>query len=76
MICERFEGCSFYNSHLPIESGLATLYKKNYCEGDKTLCARYKIASLLGKEHVPVDLYPNMMKRADKIIEEHKTKTE
>jgi hypothetical protein len=70
MICERFEGCAFYNDHLPIESGLAALYKKNYCEKDKTLCARYKVASVLGKERVPVDLYPNMAKRADKLIEE------
>jgi hypothetical protein len=76
MICEMFDGCPFYNMRLPIESGLGQLYKKNYCEGDKTLCARYKIVSAIGKECVPADLYPNMRERADIIIKEHKTETE
>jgi hypothetical protein len=30
------------------------------------------VAKTIGKEYVPIDLYPNMHKRAKKIISEHK----
>jgi hypothetical protein len=70
MICENLKGCPFYNDRMS-EKGLGALYKKSYCEGDKTLCARYQVGSILGKEFVPADLYPNMFDRAEKIIQEH-----
>ncbi len=71
MNCENLKGCLFYNDHMSMEKGLGSLYKKKYCEGDKTLCARYKVGSTIGKEYVPDDLYPNMFDRAEKIIIEH-----
>lgn len=71
MLCENLKGCPFYNDKMDIESGLGKLYKRNYCEGDKTSCARYIVGSKLGKENVPVDLYPNMHERAEKILEEN-----
>lgn len=76
MTCERLSTCPFYNDKMDIESGLGKMYKKRYCEGDQAQCARYKIAAAIGKEFVPIDIYPNMIDRADKIIEEHKTKSE
>lgn len=71
MNCEKLEGCPFYNDQMSMEKGLGSLYKRKYCEGDKTLCARYKVSMTLGKEFVPADLYPNMFDRAEKIINEH-----
>jgi hypothetical protein len=71
MSCENLQGCPFYNDRMSMEKGLGSLYKKKYCEGDKTLCARYKVGSTIGKEFVPADLYPNMFDRAEKIIQEH-----
>ncbi|MGB4504915.1 MAG: hypothetical protein WBI44_08485 [Syntrophaceticus sp.] len=72
MQCENLQTCPFYKDKMDIESGLGKLYKRRYCEGDKTQCARYMILTKLGKEFVPVDLYPNMHERAEKIIEQHK----
>jgi hypothetical protein len=53
------------------DKGLGKIYKQNYCEGDKTTCARYKVATTLGKEFVPSSLYPNMNEAAERIIAEH-----
>ncbi|HHW28039.1 MAG TPA: hypothetical protein GXX21_00580 [Syntrophomonadaceae bacterium] len=72
MECENLKKCPFYNDKMDIESGLGQLYKRRYCEGDKTQCARYKVFQTLGREFVPVDLYPNMHERAKKIIEQNK----
>lgn len=69
MNCEKLEQCPFYNDKMPIESGLGRLYKKNYCEGDKTKCARYIVVTTLGKEYVPENLFPNMIDKARSIIQ-------
>lgn len=71
MICENFKTCPFYNDKMDIESGLGKMYKAKYCEGDKTKCARYILCLELGKELVPVDLFPNMHDQAQKILKEH-----
>ena len=57
-----------------MDSGLGSMYKKRYCEGDKRLCARYTVASKLGKEFVPSNLYPNMMDKAQEILKSHNIK--
>ena len=46
--CEKLSKCPFYNDKMDINKGLGALYKKNYCEGDKTKCARYIVATNLG----------------------------
>ncbi|MBE5935554.1 MAG: hypothetical protein E7262_07155 [Lachnospiraceae bacterium] len=71
-VCENLEKCPFYQGSMSIESGLGKMYKQKYCEGDKTTCARYMVATTLGKQFVPTDLYPNMDARAKRIIEENK----
>lgn len=68
MVCEKLKGCPFYNDKMDIESGLGRLYKRRYCEGDKTQCARYMVFTSLGGKFVPIDLFPNMQKRAKEII--------
>lgn len=68
MSCERLNACPFYNDKMDIESGLGKMYKQRYCEGDKQQCARYMVLTKLGEDFVPVDLYPNMFERAEKII--------
>ena len=73
MKCEKLAGCPFYQEKMPMESGLGAMYRKNYCETDRSKCARYLVATSLGPQCVPTDLYPNMNKRAEQIIAE-KTK--
>jgi hypothetical protein len=50
--------------------GMANIYKRRYCLGDNTECARHLVFLKLGKDAVPSDLYPNMRDRARKILEE------
>lgn len=70
--CEKLPKCPFYQGKMDINSGLGSMYKKRYCEGDKTLCARYIIATKLGPEFVTDSLYPNMTDKANRLLEEHK----
>jgi hypothetical protein len=69
--CENLAGCAFYNDKMDIDSAIGRMYKRRYCKGDKTLCARYMVATQLGGAFVPTDLYPNMHERAVKIVEEN-----
>ena len=69
--CEKLEKCPFYQGKMDINSGIGRMYKTKYCEGDKTLCARYIVATQLGPEYVTENLYPNMDSAAKKLLEEH-----
>ena len=69
--CENLATCPFYNDKMDINSGLGALYKRKYCENENTSCARYRVASTIGKEYVTPQLYPNMHAEADKLIQEH-----
>ena len=70
--CEKLEKCPFYQGKMSMDSGLGAMYKKKYCEGDKTTCARYIVATQLGAEYVTSSLYPNMNDVANKLLAEHK----
>ena len=67
--CEKLSKCPFYQGKMSMDSGLGAMYKKKYCEGDKTMCARYMVATTLGPEFVNESLYPNMHDKAKEIIE-------
>ena len=47
---------------------MANIFKKRYCETNNDTCARWMVASALGKEAVPDDLFPNQVEKANKII--------
>jgi hypothetical protein len=66
--CPSFENCPFYNDKMDNKPALANMYKKNYCEGNYDGCARWKVANTLGKQAVPLDLFPNQIDRIDSII--------
>lgn len=70
--CENLSKCPFYQDQMQIDSAIGSMYKKRYCEGDKSLCARYAVASQVGKQFVPANLYPNMLDKAKEIIASHK----
>ena len=71
-MCEKFEKCPFYQGKMDCEKGIGALYRKNYCEGDKTKCARYIVSTQCGPEFVNNNLYPNMDKKAQEILAENK----
>ena len=66
--CECLQGCLFYNDKMEKKSAMASMFKKNYCEGDNSKCARYLVFKKLGKGNVPSDLYPNMLERVPKLV--------
>lgn len=70
--CEKLSKCPFYQGKMDINSGLGSMYKQKYCGGDKTICARYIIATKLGAEFVTNNIYPNMNDLANKMLAEHK----
>jgi len=69
MACENIKGCPFFNDRLDNMPALASMYKKNYCEGEYEKCARYVVCKKLGKEGVPDNLFPNQMDKAMEILE-------
>lgn len=71
MMCEKFEKCPFYQEKMPCDSGIGAMYRKRYCEGDKTLCARYQVSTKCGPEFVTNNLYPNMHAQAEEILKQH-----
>lgn len=70
-MCEKFGQCPFYQGQMKAEEGLGAMYKKKYCEGDKTLCARYTVATKCGQKFVTNDLYPNMLDKAKEILKQN-----
>ena len=64
--CECLPKCPFFNDKMANMPAVANMYKKQFCQGDNSTCARYRV-NKSGAE-VPVDLFPNDSARADKII--------
>lgn len=48
--------------------GMAGIYKRRYCRGSNSGCARWLVHSMLGPAAVPADLFPNEWDRADAYI--------
>ena len=66
--CELLPACPFFNDKIPIDSIMGKVYKRKYCKGLNTRCARYTVFEALGREKVPLDLYPHMYDKAKMII--------
>ena len=46
--------------------------KREYCLGDFTRCARFRVAKELGSEAVPILLIPDSHRRADILLRENR----
>jgi hypothetical protein len=66
--CEVLAGCLFFSDKMKDTEGLGAIYKKKYCLGDNSKCARYMVFKKLGRPAVPVNLHPNMIDQANKIL--------
>jgi hypothetical protein len=66
--CELLEGCVFFNDKMANMPATAELYKDQYCRENNLECARYVVFKALGREKVPLDLFPNMKEKAQEII--------
>lgn len=68
--CELIETCRFFNDKMAGIPATATAYKKIFCEGDNSMCARYMVCMAKGRDQVPPSLFPNEFERAKSIIGE------
>ncbi len=66
--CELTDRCAFFNDKLPDHKGLAETMKAQYCKGNWKACARYIISQKLGRRQVPINLYPDMIEQAEKLL--------
>ena len=64
--CEKLKKCPFFTGQMADMPSVADLMKKTYCLGDKTQCARYRVAS--AGIVVPADLFPHDIERARDIL--------
>ena len=68
MNCECLAGCPFFNDKMAGKPALISLYKKQYCLGDNSNCARFMVFKRLGSKSVPPNLFPNMQEKAQQLL--------
>lgn len=66
--CENLLGCPFFNDAIPNMPITEHHLKTTYCTDKPETCARYIVCKALGKEQVPLDLFPDELTRAERII--------
>lgn len=66
--CPSLPKCPFFNDHMAQRPATAEIMKQSYCRGDNSRCARWMVASALGKPAVPVNLFPNQVEQARALI--------
>ncbi|MBN2487911.1 MAG: hypothetical protein JXA98_02665 [Methanosarcinaceae archaeon] len=65
--CELLVRCPFFND---MDDPMRKIYTTKYCQSDNTKCARHMVFEALGRERVPLDLFPYMYDEAKMIISE------
>ena len=73
MKCNLQEECYFCQIMIPKQHRMGEIYHERYCEGDRDVCARYRVYKLLGWYRVPQKMYPNMQEAAAKAVDAIKT---
>ncbi len=66
--CDRIAKCAFFNDQLDQTPNMSDYLKRKYCMGEPGDCARLLVASELGPESVPTDLFPGDKPRASSLI--------
>nr|WP_321454167.1 hypothetical protein [uncultured Carboxylicivirga sp.] len=69
-VCEKVERCPFFNEKMSNMPATAAGYKRKYCLGNNEQCARHIVLQKLGGDKVPLNLYPNQVDKAEKLIKE------
>lgn len=66
--CAKLAKCIFFNNKMAAMPAMAEMYRQHYCRDHFDECARFTVASKLGSERVPENLFPNDMRRAQQLI--------
>lgn len=67
--CEFRKGCLFFRNKMDNLPGTAGLFRRQYCQGRCSGCARFMVQRELGEQAVPRDLLPYHHDRAMTIIQ-------
>lgn len=70
--CPLLEKCPFFNDRMAGMPTMASLYKTRFCKGEFPTCARHMVVTGWDREHVPADLFPNQVERAQEILAKKK----
>jgi hypothetical protein len=69
--CEHLTGCVFFaEDSMKGMPKVAQLFRKKYCRGDNSECARYMVFKAGIK--IPSNLFPNDIRRAKELISKRK----
>ena len=66
--CPVLENCRFFNDIIENMPSISGSLKERYCLGNNTECARFRIFTEIGKEHLPYDVFPHEMDKAEKLV--------
>jgi hypothetical protein len=66
--CAFLPICPFFAETLPEMPAMAQYLKSVYCLREPEKCARYLVRQKIGKEYVPLNLFPDESGKATKII--------
>ena len=66
--CECLVTCPFFNDQMADMPSMSNIIKQRYCKGSNTQCARHMIFRTIGREQIPLDLFPSQIERAEEII--------
>jgi len=66
--CEFRKGCLFFRNQMDNLPGTAGLYRRQYCHGRRSECARHMVQRELGPSAVPNDLLPYHHDRARSVL--------
>jgi len=72
--CELLADCLFFNDKLKNMPTASDMMKKMYCKWHYSKCARYKVATTLGRKAVPADMFPGDTLRATEMLIQHDKK--
>jgi hypothetical protein len=64
--CPKVEKCPFFHDRMASKPSTAELYKRSYCQGDNSTCARWVASKVLPT--VPLTLFPNQLDKAKELI--------
>jgi hypothetical protein len=67
--CVCLPKCLFFNDKMNEFPSTVNRMKERYCLGDSTHCARFMVFKKLGRDKVPLTLYPHQTEKAQEIID-------
>ena len=72
--CTLIDDCPFYKERMARMPRSTEIMKEMFCKNEYAKCARYLVYRECGREHIPIDLFPNEFEKGRKIVAQCKEK--